>query len=132
MTIIFFIIGILAVIIVTSLLVIVIARQGRRDNRNKIFQAFSDVVKEFRLSIVKRDMLGKSMIAMDARKSLLLYLTPNSNYYDAFLVHLSEISSSKVVNDYSVDFDGYSRNEVTQTEVYTIKLRLYIKMVASR
>jgi hypothetical protein len=123
----FSIIGILAVVLVTSLLVMLIGRQGRRDNRNKIFQAFSDVVKEFRLSIVKRDVLGKSMIAMDAQKSLLLYLMPKSDYYDAFFLHLSEISSYDVINEYAVDFNNYSRNEVAQTEVDTIKLRLHFK-----
>jgi hypothetical protein len=127
MTILVSIIGILAVILVTSLLVIIIASQGRRDNRNKIFNAFSNAIDEFDLSIVRRDVLGKSMIAVDGQKEVLLYLTPNSDYYDAFFVHLCEIDSYEVVNEHSVDFNNYSRNEVAQTEVDRVKLRLNYK-----
>lgn len=127
MTILFSIFAILAVILVTSLLVIIIASQGRRDNRNKIFSAFSDAVDEFRLSIVRRDMLGKSMIAVDGHKGLLLYMTPNSDYYDAFFVDLSDTDSYEVIKEYAVDFNNYSRNEVAQAEVDRIKLRLHYK-----
>lgn len=127
MTILFSISGILAVVLVTSLLVMIIASQGRRDNRNRIFRTFNDVVAEFDLLVAKRDVLGKSMIAVDGQKSMLLYLTANADHHDVFFVDLSEIDSYEVMKEYSVDFDNYSRNEVAEADVDKIKLRLHYR-----
>jgi hypothetical protein len=121
MTGIFAVAFIAAVIISTSLFVILIGhlqKHRKTEKRQSVFNGLSD---EFRLSISKQDVFGDRIIGLDEANRNLLFVAKED---DGHIVDLDDVKSATVKKEYGLVFDGYTRRKGAQTGVKRIDVEL--------
>jgi hypothetical protein len=127
MTPIFAVLMIIAVIISTSLLLILIFSEDKPKKIKKMVSNFDNAVDEFGLSIGKQELIGKRIIGLDKVKNMLLFFSATRNKQEAYFIDLREIKSCEVKREYGLTFNDYSRKNVAATDVDKIALQLFYK-----
>ena len=127
MTPIFAVLMIIAVIISTSLLLILIFSEDKPKKIKKMLSNFDNAVDEFGLSIGKQELIGKRIIGLDKVKNMLLFFSATRNKQEAYFIDLREIKSCEVKREYGLTFNDYSRKNVAATDVDKIALQLFYK-----
>jgi len=124
MTGIFAVTFIAAVIISTSLFVILIGhlrKHRKTENRQSVFKGMSE---EFGFSISKQDVFGDRIIGLDEANRNLLFVAKDG---DGHIVDLDDVKSATIKKEYGLVFDGYTRRKGAKTGVKQIDIELIYK-----
>ena len=124
MTGIFAVAFIAAVIISTSLFVILIGHFQKHRKIEKRQRVFSELSDEFGLSISKQDVAGDRIIGLDEANRNLLFV---AKFGDGHIVDLDDVRSVTVKKEYGLVFDGYTRQKGAKTGVKQIDIELLYK-----
>jgi hypothetical protein len=132
MTPIFSMLFIIAVVISTSLLIIILISQHRPRQFRKILSRFKLAAVESGVSIAKQELIGKRVIGVDTENGKLLFFSRAGNKHEGYFVDLYDIKSIEVNKEYGLTFDKYSRQQTAETDVSKIALYLFYKNGAKR
>jgi hypothetical protein len=132
MTPIFSIFFIIAVIISTSVLIIILISQHKPQQFRKILSRFKRAAAESGISIAKQELIGKRVIGVDTENGKLLFFSTAGNKHEGYFVDLYDIKSVEVNKEYGLTFDKYSRKKIAETDVSKIALHLFYKNGAKR
>ncbi|RYZ24642.1 MAG: hypothetical protein EOO10_20315, partial [Chitinophagaceae bacterium] len=104
MTGIFAVAFIAAVIISTSLFVILIGHLQKHRKTGKRQSVFNGLSNEFGLSISRQDVIGDRIIGLDEANRNLLFVAKED---DGHIIDLDDVNSATIKKEYGLVFDGY-------------------------
>ena len=121
MTVIFALVFITAILISTSLLVVLLGHQRQYRKTEAMQEVFNSLSAEFGLAISTQDVFADRIIGLDEINRNLLFVTKDGSGH---ITDLDDVKSAAIKKEWGLVIDGYTRKKGANTAVKRIELEM--------